>query len=157
MTGSASSTTSSASGLVFGSDAGSASGQGKNSPAAPRFKSRIPDGPSKTIEVPFEIVVVCGWDGLVIHPGGYRLTNQSLDGRKKDSIVVRELLAVARQRAAADPTIRPLPRVKFLVESGGGETFWAARKQILFSGLGWPMSLQVTGAQDPHVLGKETW
>jgi len=157
MMGSASSTTSSTSGLVFGSEAGSTSGQGKNSPAAPRFKSRIPDGPSKTVEVPFEIVVVCGWDGLVIHPGGYRLTNQSLDARKKDSIVVRELLAVAQQRAAADPTIRPQPRVKFLVESGGSEIFWAARKQILFSGLGWPMSLQVTGAQDPHVLGKETW
>ena len=157
MAGSASSTTSSTPGLVFGPDAGSTSGQAKSSSDAPRFKSRISDGPSKTIEVPFEIVVVCGPDGAVIHPGGYLLTSKSLETGKKESIVVRELLAVAQRRAESDPTIRPKPRVKFLVENGGSETFWAARKQILFSGLGWPMSLQVAGAQDPHVLGKETW
>ena len=121
------------------------------------FKSRISDGHSKTIEVPFEIVVVCRPDGAVIHPGGYLLTSKSLETGKKESIVVRELLAVAQRRAESDPTIRPKPQVKFLVENGGSETFWAARKQILFSGLGWPMSLQVAGAQDPHVLGKETW
>ena len=157
MAGSGSSTTNSTSGLVFGSDAGSTSGQAKGSSDARWFKSRISDGHSKTIEVPFEIVVVCGPDGAVIHPGGYLLTSKSLETGKKESIVVRELLAVARQRAESDPTIRPKPRVKFLVENGGSETFWAARKQILFSGLGWPMSLQVAGAQDPHILGKETW
>src|SRR5271157_1393730 len=157
MAGSTSPTTSSTSGLVFGSDASSTSGQPKSSADAPRFKSRIPDRLSKTIEVPFEIVVVCGPDGAVIHPGGYLLTSKSLETGKKDDVVVRELLAVAQQRAESDPTIRPQPRVKFLVENGGSETFWAARKQILFSGLGWPMSLQVAGAQDPHMLGKETW
>ena len=123
----------------------------------PTFKSRIQDGPKKTIQVPFEIVVVCELDGLVIHPGGYRISGSLLQSQRKDSILVKELLAVANQRAAADPTIRPLPRVKFLVESGGSPMFWAARKQILFSGLGWPMSLQVTGAQDPHVLGPVGW
>ena len=157
MAGSASSTTSSTPGLVFGPDAGSTSGQAKSSSDARWFKSRISDGPSKTIEVPFEIVVVCRPDGAVIHPGGYLLTSKSLETGKKESIVVRELLAVAQRRAESDPTIRPNPRVKFLVENGGSETFWAARKQILFSGLGWPMSLQVAGAQDPHILGKETW
>ena len=93
----------------------------------------------------------------MIHPGGYRITGAVLEGRRKDDILVNELTAVAQQRAAADPTIRPQPRVKFLVESGGSPTFWAARKQILFSGLGWPMSLQVTGTQDPLLLGRETW
>jgi hypothetical protein len=102
-------------------------------------------------------VVVCGPDDLVVHPGGYRITGQSLQVRKKDNLLVRQLLGVAQQRAVADPKIRPQPRVKFLVESGGSPTFWAARKQILFSGLSWPMSLQVTGAQDPHLLGKESW
>ena len=157
MAGSASSTPSSTPGLVFGPDAGSTSGQAKSSSDARWFKSRISDGPSNTIEVPFEIVVVCRPDGAVINPGDYLLTSKSLETGKKESIVVRELLAVAQQRAESDPTIRPKPRVKFLVENGGSETFWAARKQILFSGLGWPMSLQVAGAQDPHILGKETW
>ncbi len=157
MAGSASSTTNSTAGLVFGPDAGSTSDQAKSSSDARWFKSRISDGHSNTIEVPFEIVVVCRPDGAVIHPGGYLLTSKSLETGKKESIVVRELLAVAQRRAESDPTIRPNPRVKFLVENGGSETFWAARKQILFSGLGWPMSLQVAGAQDPHILGKGTW
>jgi hypothetical protein len=157
MMGGTSSPPSGASGLAFGSDAASTAGKSNGSPGGPRFTSRIPDGPSKTIEVPFEIVVVCEPDGLVIHPGGYRITGPSLLDHGKDSILARELLAVARQRAAADPTIRPQPRVKFLVESGGGPTFWAARKQILFSGLGWPMSLEVTGNQDPLPLARERW
>jgi hypothetical protein len=145
------------SGLVFSSDPASSTTKVKDGVPAPRFKSRIPDGPSKTIEVPFEIVVVCSSDGLVIHPGGYGVSAHALEKGKKEGIVVRELLAVANQRAAADPTIRPQPRVKFLVESGGTGTFWAARKQILFSGLGWPMSLQVTGLQDPSRLSQEEW
>ncbi len=157
MAGSSTPATSSTPGLVFGSDTSSTSSQTKSSSNAPRFKSRIADGPTKSIDVPFEIVVVCRPDGAVIHPGGYMLTGKSLTAGKKDSVMVRELLAVAQRRAESDPTIRPQPRVKFLVENGGSETFWAARKQILFSGLGWPMSLQVAGAQDPHVLGKETW
>jgi hypothetical protein len=148
---------SSASGLVFGSDANSTSGTAKGSPDFPSTPSRISDTQAKAIDVPFEIVVVCGPDDLVIHPGGYRITGQSLQVRRKDNLLVRQLLGVAQQRAIADPKIRPQPRVKFLVESGGSSTFWAARKQILFSGLSWPMSLQVTGAQDPHLLGKESW
>ena len=58
-----------ASGLVFGSDAGATSSSSttasKNDAAfeGPRFTSRIKDGPTKTIEVPFQIVVVCGPDG----------------------------------------------------------------------------------------------
>ena len=148
---------SSTSGLVFDADASPATTKAKERVAAPRFKSRIPDGPSKTIEVPFEIVVVCGPDGLVIHPGGYQVSSHALGNGKKEGIVVRELLAVANQRAAADPTIRPQPRVKFLIETGGTGTFWAARKQILFSGLGWPMSIQVTGSQNPSRLFQEEW
>jgi hypothetical protein len=147
------------SGLVLGSDSSSEAKSSKADATAStrRFGSRIPDGPTKTIDVPFEIVVVCQPEGLVIHPGGYLITRASLERNRKDGILVNELLAVARNRAAVDPTIRPQPRVKFLVESGGSPVFWNARKQILFSGLGWPISLQVTGAQDVRLLDQETW
>ncbi|MGC8640893.1 MAG: hypothetical protein ACP5XB_13580, partial [Isosphaeraceae bacterium] len=147
------------SGLSLGSDAGSTPSGPKeeDSLEAPLVKSRFEDRPTKKIQVPFEIVVVCGAGGLMIHPGGYQISGPLLESQRKDSILVKELLAVANQRAAADPSIRPLPRVKFLVESGGGPMFWAARKQILFSGLGWPMSLQVTGTQNPHMLGQIGW
>jgi hypothetical protein len=145
-----------ASGLIFGSDGdgGSSSGQGQG---VPGFGGQRPDGPTRTIEVPFEIVVVCDPEGVIVHPGGYRLTRYALDEHRKDGVMVRQLLAVANQRAAADPTIRPRPRVKFLVENGGTETFWAVRKQVLFSGLNWPMSLQVVGNQNTQRLLEETW
>ena len=52
---------------------------------------------AKAIDVPFEIVVVCGPDDLVIHPGGYRITGQSLQVRRKDNLLVRQLLGVAQQ------------------------------------------------------------
>ena len=120
-----------ASGLVFGSDAANSGAKSSTgSPDMSMFKSRIPDRPSKTIEVPFEIVVVCEPEGLVIHPGGYRISGAVLESRKKDGILVRELLGVAQQRAAADPTIRPQPRVKFLVESGGSPMFWAGASRF---------------------------
>lgn len=159
-TGGAPSGASGGTGLSLGSDAGPPPADPKGGDSlsdTPTFKSRIQDGPTKTIQVPFEIVVVCEPQGLVIHPGGYRISGSLLQSQRKDGVLVKALLAVANLRAAADPTIRPLPRVKFLVESGGSPTFWAARKQILFSGLGWPMSLQVTGAQNPPVLGQLGW
>lgn len=150
------------SGLVLGADASSSSSSsaetsGDHTFEGPRFTSRIKDAPTRTIEVPFPIVVVCGADGVTIHPGGYRITGRALEAGRADGLLVKELLLVAQRRAATDPAIRPLPRLKFLVENGGTDVFWAARKQILFSGLSWPMSLQVAGAEDAHPLGKETW
>ena len=66
-------------------------------------------------------------------------------------------MAMVQRRAEADPSIRPQPRVKFLVEGDGGTTFWEARKQVLFADLNWPMALQVAGGQNPRLLDKEVW
>ena len=120
------------------------------------------DRPPGAIEVPFEIVVVCRRDDLLLHPGGYRLTAQALrDGRAKEinqpSLLQRELRALVRRRSEIDPLIRPKPSVRFLVENDGGTTFWIARRQLMFSGLNWPMSLQVAGPQSRHVFNEETW
>ena len=105
------------------------------------------------------IVVVCRQGDLLLHPGGYRLTTQAMraTGASKEGLLVRELLAMVRKRAIVDPMIRPKPRLKFLVESNGSDTYWTARRQLLFSLPDWPMSLQVSGTHDPHVFTKETW
>jgi hypothetical protein len=121
-----------------------------------------PDRPPGAIEVPFEIVVVCRRDDLLLHPGGYRLTAQALQegggkGSSMESLLKRELRAMVRRRAQVDPLIRPRPSLRFLVETDGATTFWTARRQLLFSGLDWPMSLQVAGPQGQHVLNGETW
>ncbi len=121
-----------------------------------------PDRPPGAIDVPFEIVVVCRHNDLLLHPGGYRLTAQALreggsKGINQPSLLQRELRALVQRRAEIDPLIRPKPSVKFLVENDGGRTFWMARRQLMFSGLDWPMSLQVAGTQSPHVFNEETW
>jgi hypothetical protein len=121
-----------------------------------------PDRPRGAIEVPFEIVVVCRRNDLLLHPGGYRLTTQVLregggkGGAVQESLLKQELRAIVRRRAQIDPLIRPKPTVRFLVEADGATTYWIARRQLVFSGLDWPMSLQVAGAQSRRVFNKET-
>jgi len=125
-----------------GSGAGGSSGPGNmGTPGSP---SR---GPLR-IEVPMEIVVACRPDGVVIHPGGYSLSKKVLQG--KDPVFVRSLKTIVRLRQQVDPMIRPLPSVKFLVESGGGETYREVRRQTVLSDLDWPTALQVA---DTQVLG----
>jgi hypothetical protein len=111
------------------------------------------------IEAPFEIVLVCRSDELVLNPGGYRLTKLALrdNGRGEECLLVREIRAMVRKRAVVDPLIRPRPSVKFLVETNGAETFAIARRQLLFSLPEWPVSLQVAGSQEAHVFSKEAW
>ncbi|WP_165064918.1 hypothetical protein [Paludisphaera rhizosphaerae] len=152
-------------GLMIGADsesgrAGSGGAPGASASADPEMKPLIPNDeekPETAVEIPFEIVVACGTDGLTIQPGGYRITNQALRTRRDEDLFVRNLEAVARKRAEVDPGIRPRPRVKFLVEEDGAQNFWEARRQILFSGLNWPMSLQVAGAQNPRFLEQGVW
>lgn len=104
------------------------------------------------IDVPFEIVAVCRRDDILLHPGGYRITRQALEaraagGNRNEDMLRRELQAIVRKRAQVDPLIRPRPQIKFLVEAGGGTTFWTAQQQLIFSNLNWPMSMQVAGPQ----------
>lgn len=113
------------------------------------------------IDVPFEIVVVCRRDDLLLHPGGYRIRSQSLQpgggkGGGGETLLQSELKAMVRRRAQVDPLIRPKPRLKFLVEAGGASTFWKARKQLTFSNLDWPMTVQVAGPQSGYLLDEGT-
>jgi hypothetical protein len=119
----------------------------------------LPDKPPGTIDVAFEIVVVCRENGVLLHPGGYLITAQRLREPRgdKDSLLARELRAMVRNRAIIDPLIRPRPSIKFLVETNGDDMFWLARRQILFELPDWPVSLQVTGAHGAHVFDKGAW
>jgi hypothetical protein len=112
-----------------------------------------------SIDVPFEIVVVCRRYDVLLHPGGYRLTARAMkaQGGGSDGLLAQEIRAIVRRRAIVDPMIRPHPAIKFLVEADGADTFWTARRQLLFSLPDWPMSLHVAGSQEPHLLSKDTW
>jgi len=112
-----------------------------------------------SIDVRFEIVVVCRKDEVVLHPGSYRLTSDHLrsGGQRQDSLLAREIRAMVRNRAIVDPLIRQQPALRFLVESQGADTFAIARRQLLFSLPDWPVSLQVAGSQDTGIFSRKPW
>ncbi len=122
----------------------------------PRPKPVLPSG---AIEAPFQIVIVCRKDEVLLHPGSYRLTGDILrsTGQGSDSMLAREIRAMVRNRAMVDPLIRQKPSLRFLVEAQGAETFALARRQLLFSLPDWPVSLQVSGSQDPGVFSRNPW
>lgn len=101
-----------------------------------------------------DLVVVCRPDGVLIHPGGYRLSASKLG----EDRVVELLQGVVRNRQAARPDVRWRPRVKFLVEPGGSAIYQEARRQTALAGLGWPVWLEVVEGTlparlfDPEVL-----
>jgi hypothetical protein len=119
----------------------------------------LPDKPPGSIDVAFEIVVVCRENSVLLHPGGYLITSQRLKEPRGDneSLLARELRAMVRKRALVDPLIRPRPSIKFLVETNGDDTFWLARRQIIFEMPDWPVSLQVSGSHGPRVFDKGAW
>jgi hypothetical protein len=119
----------------------------------PKPKPALPMG---AIEAPFQIVIVCRKDGVVLHPGSYRLTGDVLrsPGQGTDCLLAREIRAMVRNRSIVDPMIRQKPSLRFLVEAQGAETFALARQQLLFSLPDWPVSLQVSGSQDVGVFSR---
>lgn len=110
-----------------------------------------------SITVPFEIVVVCRRGDVLLHPGGYQITAGKLgesasNASGGEGLFQRQLRTMVRRRAQADPLIRPRPRLRFLVETGGATTFWTARRQLVLSNLDWPMTVQVAGPQTGYLL-----
>lgn len=132
-----------------GSSSSAAAGSGQPSAdGMPAEESLVPPTPGPLrIEVPMEIVIACRPSGVVIHPGGYQLTNRTLKG--KDPMLAKSLRSIVRIRQQVDPMIRPRPSIRFLVEPGGGDTYREARRQTVLSGIDWPTALEVS---DTRVL-----
>jgi hypothetical protein len=95
-----------------------------------------------TIEVPFEMVVACGPEGVVIHPGGFRISTKAM--KSNNRLLLKNLKSVLQTRRQVDPMIHPVPSVRFLVEPGGIDTYREARRQTILSGVDWPVALQVS-------------
>ncbi len=107
---------------------------------------------TQTIKVPLDLVVACGPKGVVIHPGGYRLTTAAL---AREGALQRDLQTIVRNHELIDPGIRPVPRVQFLVEPGGSETYELARRKTILNSLDWPVSLSIASGQPSTVFPKE--
>jgi hypothetical protein len=106
----------------------------------------------RTVEVPLDMTVVCGPDGAVVHPGGYRLSKSALN---RPGMLQRDLDTIVRNHELVDPYIRPRPRVEFLVEPGGDDTFAVARKQTVLAGHDWPVTIRVARPTAPAVFPRE--
>jgi hypothetical protein len=130
-----------------GAEPGLGSLGGTSTQPAPKGRANRREEKPLVIDVPMEIVVACGPSGIVIHPGGYRLTSKAL--KSKDSVLAKSLKTIVHQRQMVDPMIHPHPTLRFLVEPGGGESYREARRQTVLSGLDWPSELQVS---DTRVL-----
>src|SRR5262249_13471738 len=129
----------SASGIsMAGAPSGSASG-GQSSGGAGTMAAEGDPQPRQRrplrVPAPMEIVVVCGPTGVTIHPGGYQLSTKTLN--VKNDVLARSLKTIVQQRQQVDPMIRPVPSIRFLVEARGGESYRAARRQTVLSGLDW--------------------
>jgi hypothetical protein len=107
----------------------------------------LPDlGSGRIIDRRFEIVVVCGPRGVIVQPGGYRVTAEALKDR--DGLLKKQMVALVKTRRAADPKVILEPKVRFLVQSGGSKTY---------SGLDWPMTTQVADPDSLSILPSEGW
>lgn len=129
---------------------GSGSGGGGAGTGGGPASDELEDG-----DIPFEIDVACGPDGLVIHPGGYLLSLKAM--REQDGVFVQYLETTVHLRRQLQPTARLRPRVRFLVEVGGSTTYWEARRQTVLSGLDWPVTLRAADSGIGDVFSKESW
>jgi hypothetical protein len=125
-----------------GDDQAGSGAKSQDSELRPVPRSRSDLKKPMTIDVPFELVVACGADGVVIHPGGYRLSSKAL--KANDELLMRHLKQIVQTRRQVDPTIHPHPSIRFLVEPGGSEIYRDARRQTMLSGVDWPVAIQVS-------------
>jgi hypothetical protein len=130
---------------------GSASGDKRPKPTKPPPPPKPPTR-VRSIEVPLDLTVACGPDSVTIHPGGYRLTASAL---RKPGTLQGDLELIVRNHQLIDPMVRPRPRVQFLIEPGGTDTYWQARRQTVLAGLSWPVTIKVAGTPAPQVFPKE--
>ena len=110
---------------------------------------------SSVVDRRFEVVLVCGPRGVIVQPGGYRVTADALNDR--DGLMKKQIVALVKAKRTSDPKVVLEPRVRFLVQPGGEKTFWTARSQFLLSGLDWPMTTQVADPDRLSIIPSESW
>lgn len=104
------------------------------------------------VHIPLDLVVACGPEGLIIHPGGYRISQAALE---RDKRLSRDLATIVDNYRRIDPSVIPNPRLQFLIEPGGHRSYAEARRQTVLSGEEWPVSIRVAESSAPDVFGKE--
>ncbi|CAN5887034.1 hypothetical protein BH23PLA1_BH23PLA1_26570 [soil metagenome] len=102
-----------------------------------------------------DLIVACTHKGVVVHPGGYRLSFEAIED--DDDRLTEILRAIVLARRLDEPAGRISTRLRFLVEPNGEEVYWTARRQVFEAGLDWPTSLQVSEPRPFSIFGPERW
>ena len=92
-------------------------------------------------EQTLELVVTCDRWGVRIHPTDERLGAATL--RERDGFLVDRLREIVWARREAEPEVFWVPRLRFVVEPFGQQTYREVRRQTIMAGTGWPILLQV--------------
>ena len=78
--------------------------------------------------------------GVLIQPGGYRLSRGALES----SHLLHDRLKAIVKNAETHANGQPVkPKVQFVIEPGGEETFWLVRRQTVFAGTDWPATVRL--------------
>ena len=93
--------------------------------------------------------------GVTVYPGNYRVTIGSL--KSKDSFLVAQLLTIVHQKERTEPGKTILPSIRFVIEPKGHETYATAKTQVIFGGLNWPTSLQITSGDTLRLFSTDAW
>jgi hypothetical protein len=102
-----------------------------------------------------ELVVASGRKGVTIHPGGYRLSEETV--KQDDGRLMKAIEAVAASERRKQPASDPVPTVRFLVEPGGYGLYWSARSQVELARPEWPITWQASQPRTFSLFGSERW
>lgn len=102
-----------------------------------------------------ELVVASGRKGVTIHPGGYRLSEETV--KQDDGRLMKAIEAVAASELRKNPASDPVPTVRFLVEPGGYGLYWSARSQVELARPEWPITWQASQPRTFSLFGSERW
>jgi hypothetical protein len=100
-------------------------------------------------------VVASGRKGVTIHPGGYRLSEETV--KQDDGRLMKAIEAVAASERRKQPASDPVPTVRFLVEPGGYGLYWSARSQVELARPEWPITWQASQPRTFSLFGSERW
>lgn len=102
-----------------------------------------------------EFVVACSPQGVSVHPGNYRVTAATL--KSKEDLLSGQLRALVRQKEQAEPGTTVEPSIRYIIEQGGHQTYTAARAQVIFTGIDWPTSFQVSDGEPLRLFSTDAW
>ena len=92
---------------------------------------------------------------MTVYPGSYKFTAEKV--LKEPEQVVETLRTILENQRRGDPSIGPVPRVRFLIERGGQDLYWATRGRLEVDRPSWRLSWEAAAPRTFSLFGSERW